>query len=101
MEEEDKMKMDVLELREQKKIGARPSNKSAAQDYRAQMTAMNNEVRYHSSQSLTSKRPFRYLHCLKERVLQWSLSLAAPALKIPLNRTGFVRRMQQTSLRMR
>ena len=101
MEEEDKMKMDVLELREQKKIGARPSNKSVAQDYRAQMTAMNNEVHYHSSQSLTSKRPFRYLHCLKERVLQWLLSLAAPALKIPLNRTGFVRRMQQTSLRMR
>ena len=45
-EEEEKMKMDVLELREQKKIGARPSNKSAAQDYRAQMSTMNNEVRF-------------------------------------------------------
>jgi hypothetical protein len=44
MEEEDKMKQDVLELREQKKVGARPTNKSAAQDYRAQMTQMNNEV---------------------------------------------------------
>ena len=40
------MKMDVLELREQKKIGARPSNKSAAQDYRAKMSTMNNEVRF-------------------------------------------------------
>ena len=46
MEEEEKMKMDVLELREQKKIGARPSNKSVAQDYRAQMSTMNNEVRF-------------------------------------------------------
>ena len=45
MEEEDKMKQDVLELREQKKVGARPTNKSAAQDYRAQMTQMNNEAR--------------------------------------------------------
>ena len=44
MEEEDKMKQDVLELREQKKVGARPTNKSAAQDYRAQITQMNNEV---------------------------------------------------------
>ena len=85
------MKMDVLELREQKKIGARPSNKSVAQDYRAQMSTMNNEVYFHSSQSLIIKPPFRYLHCLKEWVLQCSLSLAAPALKIPLNRTGFVR----------
>ena len=39
------MKQDVLELREQKKIGARPTNKSAAQDYRAQMMRMNNEAR--------------------------------------------------------
>jgi hypothetical protein len=53
MEEEDRMKKDVLELRDQKKIGARPTNKSAAQDYRAQMTTMNNEARFHSSHSLT------------------------------------------------
>lgn len=39
------MKQDVLELREQRKTGARPTNKSAAQDYRAQMTQMNNEAR--------------------------------------------------------
>src|SRR6202522_4835695 len=53
MEEEDRMKKDVLELRDQKRIGARPTNKSAAQDYRAQMTTMNNEGRFHSSHSLT------------------------------------------------
>jgi len=46
MEEEDQMKMDVLELRERKKIGARPTNKSAAQDYRAQMVQMNTEARF-------------------------------------------------------
>ena len=46
LEEEDQLKRDVLELREQKKIGARTTNKSAAQDYRAQMTQMNNEVRF-------------------------------------------------------
>ena len=45
MEEEDQMKRDVLELREQKKTGARPTNKSAAQDYRGQLTQMNNEAR--------------------------------------------------------
>lgn len=39
------MKRDVLELREQKKVGARPTNKSAAQDYRAQLMQMNNEAR--------------------------------------------------------
>ena len=45
MEEEDEMKQDVLELHEQKKVGARPTNKSAAQDYRTEMTQMNNEAR--------------------------------------------------------
>ena len=66
MEEENKMKMDVLELHEQKKIGARPSNKSAAQDYRAQMSTMNNEVRFNSSQSLTIKPPLQ-ISALSER----------------------------------
>jgi len=46
MEEEGQMKQELLEHREQKKVGARPTNKSAAQDYRAQMTQMNNEVHY-------------------------------------------------------
>lgn len=45
-EEENKMKQDTLEFRELKKVGARPTNKSAAQDYRAQLTQMNNEARY-------------------------------------------------------
>ena len=104
VEEEDRMKKDLLELRVQRKIGARPSNKSAAQDYRAQMTNMNSEVCFHSSflsLSLTLLLIilFRYLHCRKELALRWSLSLVAPALKTPLSRTGFVHRMQQTSLR--
>ena len=45
-EEENKMKQDTLEFRELKKVGAHPTNKSAAQDYRAQLTQMNNEARY-------------------------------------------------------
>jgi hypothetical protein len=45
VEEEDKMKQDVLELCEQKKVGARPTNKSAAHDYRAQMMQINDEAR--------------------------------------------------------
>lgn len=45
MEEEDKMKQDILELREQKKVGARPTNKSAAHDYHAQMMRINDEAR--------------------------------------------------------
>jgi hypothetical protein len=44
-EEEDKLKQDTLEYRELKKVGARPTNKSAAQDYRAQLTRMNDEAR--------------------------------------------------------
>jgi hypothetical protein len=44
MEEEDKMKQDVLELHEQKKVGACPTNKSAAHDYRAQMMWINNDA---------------------------------------------------------
>jgi hypothetical protein len=46
IEEEDKLKEEVLEHRKQKKVGARPTNKSAAQDYRAQLTQMNNEARF-------------------------------------------------------
>jgi len=45
-EEEDKMKQEVLEHREQKKVGARPTNKSVAQDYRAQLVQMNKEARF-------------------------------------------------------
>ena len=45
MEEEDQMKQDVLEFREQKKTGACPTNKSAAQDYCVQLMHMNNEAR--------------------------------------------------------
>ena len=44
MEEEDQIKQEVSEYCERRKIGARPTNKSAAQDYRTQMTQMNNEV---------------------------------------------------------
>lgn len=46
LEEEDKMKQDLLEHRKQKKVGARPTNRSAAQDYRTQITQMNDEACY-------------------------------------------------------
>lgn len=45
VEEEDKLKQNLLEHRQQKKIGARPTNNSAAQDYRTQITQMNGEAR--------------------------------------------------------
>ena len=38
------MKQDVLELCEQKKVSAYPTNMSAAHDYHAQMVQINNEV---------------------------------------------------------
>ena len=44
---EDEMKLVVLELQELKKVGACPTNKSAAQDYHAQMVKMNTEVSHH------------------------------------------------------
>ena len=45
-EEEDRMKQEVLEHRKERKVGARPTNKSAAQDYRAQLVQMNKEARF-------------------------------------------------------
>jgi hypothetical protein len=44
IEEKEKLKQDVLELYEQKKVGAHPTNKSAAHDYHAQMMRINDEV---------------------------------------------------------
>lgn len=45
-EDEDRMKQTALEFRKQKKVGARPTNKSATQDYRAHLTQMNHEARH-------------------------------------------------------
>jgi hypothetical protein len=44
---EVEMKQAVLDNRELKKVGARPTNRSTAQDYRSQMTHMNDEVCCH------------------------------------------------------
>ena len=46
-DQEDEMKQVVLEHRELMKVGARPTNRSAAQDYRSHMTQMNSEVCSH------------------------------------------------------
>jgi hypothetical protein len=43
-EQEQEMKAEVMALRQQKKVGARPTNRSAALDYRQNLTALNDEV---------------------------------------------------------
>jgi hypothetical protein len=49
-EEEEELRMEVIAAREQKKLGARPTNQSAAQDYRRQLESLNDQVRlfYHT-----------------------------------------------------
>jgi hypothetical protein len=44
--EEQELRDEVMSFREQKKIGARPSNLSAAVDYHRHLTAFNDEVSY-------------------------------------------------------
>ncbi|KAF8798805.1 hypothetical protein BYT27DRAFT_7343194 [Phlegmacium glaucopus] len=43
-EEEEELRNEVLAIREQKKLGARPSNRSAAQDYRCQVDSINKDI---------------------------------------------------------
>ena len=43
-EEEDELREEVVAVREQKKLGACPTNQSAAQDYRSQLEALNDQV---------------------------------------------------------
>jgi hypothetical protein len=45
-EQEQEMKAEVIALRQQKKVGARPTNQSAALDYRRHLTSLNEEVSY-------------------------------------------------------
>jgi hypothetical protein len=44
-EEEEELRMEVVAVREEKKLGARPTNQSAAQDYRRQLQSLNDQVR--------------------------------------------------------
>jgi hypothetical protein len=43
-EQENELREDVMAVREQRKLGARPTNKSAAQDYRNQVDSLNDQV---------------------------------------------------------
>jgi hypothetical protein len=42
--QETELRDELLLAREQRRLGARPSNRSAAQDYRCQVEQLNNEV---------------------------------------------------------
>ena len=45
-EEEEELQLEVIALREQKKLGARPTNQSAAQDYQRQLESLNDQVSF-------------------------------------------------------
>ena len=45
-EEEEELQLEVIALREQKKLGARPTNQSAAQEYRRQLESLNDQVSF-------------------------------------------------------
>ena len=43
-EQESEMRDELLASRDQRRLGARPSNRSAAQDYRRHLEQLNNDV---------------------------------------------------------
>ena len=43
-EQEKELRDEVIAIREQKKLGARPTNHAASQDYRCQLEALNDQV---------------------------------------------------------
>jgi len=43
-EEEEELRQEVIDLQEQKKLSARPTNAAASQDYRHQLNHLNDEV---------------------------------------------------------
>ena len=43
-EQEEELREELLSARDQKRLGARPSNKSASQDYRHQLGQLNDKV---------------------------------------------------------
>lgn len=43
-EEEEELRMEVIAVREQRKLGARPTNQAASQDYRRQLESLNDQV---------------------------------------------------------
>jgi hypothetical protein len=43
-EEEEELRRDVIAVREQKKLGARPTNQAASQDYHSQLESLNDQV---------------------------------------------------------
>ena len=45
-EQEQEMKDEVMALRQERKVGARPTNQSAAMDYRRNLSSINDEVSY-------------------------------------------------------
>jgi len=45
-EEEDELREEVVAAREEKKLGARPTNQSASQDYRRQLESLNEQVTF-------------------------------------------------------
>jgi hypothetical protein len=45
-EEEDELREEVVAAREEKKLGARPTNQSASQDYRRQLESLNEQVMF-------------------------------------------------------
>ena len=47
-EQEQEMKDEVMALHQEKKVGARPTNQSAALDYRCNLTSINDDVSYDS-----------------------------------------------------
>ena len=45
-EQEQEMKDEVMALRQERKVGARPTNQSAVMDYRRNLSSINDEVSY-------------------------------------------------------
>lgn len=78
-EQEQEMKAEVMALRHQKKVGARPTNQSAALDYRRHLTALNDEVSYHTNITSSTYSFFvDYLPLTEDRSLCGRILLSQP-----------------------
>jgi hypothetical protein len=99
-EDEEELRGEVIAAREQKRLGARPTNQAASQDYRRQLETLNEQVRFFLPALLMTNNiilTHRSPRSLRGQVLRPYASSVVDTFRTLLNPTGFARRMHQGS----
>jgi hypothetical protein len=95
--DEKELQDELLASREEKRMEARPSNRSAAQDYRRHISQINDDVSKQFPLSFSTNQLYlRSPPSLSAQVLQRYASLQELTLKTCLNPTGFALKMPRT-----